>query len=98
VPVVSAIFACLGPGFYDLFCSLETLSFAGVVIFANQPIPALDARFELLVVKQLWNHAGSEPRLETLVKTGRREKMLDQRCKQSLETYGTDSCLGPAGT
>jgi len=45
------MFACLRPGFYDLLSSLETLSFAGVVIFANQPIPALDARFELLVVK-----------------------------------------------
>jgi hypothetical protein len=53
VPVASAIFACLVPGFCDQISSLETFSFAGVVIFANQPIPALDERFELLVATLL---------------------------------------------
>jgi hypothetical protein len=51
------------PGFCDLFSSLETLSFAGVVIFANQPIPALDARFELFVAQNSNNHAGSRASL-----------------------------------
>ena len=46
-------FSCLVPGFYDLLSSLETPSFVGVVIFANQPIPALDERFELFVVLHL---------------------------------------------
>jgi len=33
---------------------LATIDDGSTHLFANQPMPALDERFELLVVKQLW--------------------------------------------